>query len=185
MSVLENPWVATVLVVVVVGYVVLRRAVGEPLHARDLLVPPLVLGGLGVREVLRGDGLTSVQVLVVVVLGALAVALGGARAATVRLYLRDGTLWYRYRGLTYLTWLATALVGAAVRAGTHAAVDLPGSARTLYLSMGLTLAGESLVLALRGARTGARFAPEGRDAEATRRVVHEEMLARLRGATRR
>ena len=180
MHLLESPWVVAAIVVAAAGYVVLRRSVGEPVNARDLAVPPLVLVVLGVREVARGDALTTTQLAGLVVVGGLAVLLGGARAATVRLHLRDGVLWYRYRPLTYAMWLVTAAVGLGARLGVYALTDLPDTARSLYLSVGLTLGGESLVLAARAFRSGERFAAEGRDAESTRQVIHEEMRARFR-----
>ncbi len=180
MSLLDNPWVVTAVVVAAAGYVVLRRSIGEPLNTRDLAVPPLVLILLGVREVARGEALTATQLTGLVVVGALAVLLGGVRAATVRLYVRDGALWYRYRPLTYAMWVLTAAVGAGARLGTYALTDLPSSARSLYLSVGLTLAGESLVLAGRGLLSGERFAAERRDSEATRQVIHDEMRTRFR-----
>ncbi|MPV35633.1 DUF1453 domain-containing protein [Georgenia subflava] len=180
MDVLDNPLVLAAVVVVVGGYVIVRRSVGEPLNVRDLSVPPLVLLALGVREVARGDALTVGQLYGLVGVGVLAVVLGGLRAMTVRFYLREGVLWYRYRLLTYAVWVATALVGVAARLATYAVTDLPASAQTLYLSVGLTLAGESLVLAARGLLSGERFAAEGRDAEATKRVIHDEMRARFR-----
>lgn len=180
MHLLENSWVVVAVVVVAAGYVILRRSVGEPVNARDLAVPPLILVVLGVREVARGDALTTAQLTALIAIGALAVVLGGARAATVRLYVRDGALWYRYRPATYLMWLVTGILGIGARLGTYALTDLPTSARSLYLSVGLTLAGESAVLAVRGLLSGERFAAEGRDSEATRQVIHDEMRTRFR-----
>lgn len=180
MDMLNNPLVVAAVVVVAGGYVIVRRSVGEPVNVRDLAVPPLVLLALGVREVLRGEALTVGQFYGLVGLGALAVVLGGLRATTVRLYPREGVLWYRYRAFTYVMWVATALVGAAVRLGTYAITDLPASAQTLYVTVGLTLAGESVVLATRGLLSGERFAAEGRDSEVTKRVIHDEMRARFR-----
>ncbi len=180
MDMLDSPFVVAAVVVLAGGYVILRRSIGEPVNVRDLAVPPLVLLALGVREVARGDALTVVQLYGLIGVGALAVVLGGLRAATVRLYMREGVLWYRYPPFTYVIWGATALVGAAARLGTYAITDLPTSAQTLYLSVGLTMAGESVVLAARGLLSGERFAAEGRDVEATKQVIHDEMRARFR-----
>ena len=124
MGMLDHPVVVAAIVVVAAGYVILRRSVGEPINARDLAVPPLILIVLGVREIARGEALTSAQLIGLVVVGVLAVLLGAARAATVQLYLRDGVLWYRYRPLTYVTWGVTALVGLGARLGTYELTDL-------------------------------------------------------------
>lgn len=181
MSVLENPMIVGAVVVIAVGYVIVRRFVGEPLHLRDLAVPPLILLLLGVREVIAGDALTAGQTTALVAVGAIAVIFGGLRAATVGLYLRDGELWYRYRPVTFLAWGITAVVGALVRLSVYAGTDLPDGSRSLYLSAGLTLAGESLVLAARGWCSGERFATAGRNSEVTKKTIHSEMKNKLRG----
>lgn len=172
--------VVVAVVLIGAGYVILRRSIGEPLNVRDLAVPPVILLVLGVREVSNGDPLTTAQVAALVGVSAIAVALGALRAATVRLYLRAEVLWYRYRPLTYATWVVTGVMGAAIRLGTYTLVDLPSSAQSLYLTFGLTLAGESLVLAARGVLRGQRFAPESRDSAATRQIIHDEMRSTLR-----
>lgn len=149
-----------VLLVGVVVYVVVRRMVGEPLNARDVYVPPLVLVGLGVHT-LTELHLTSVDLLWLAVTCAVGVGFGALRASTTRLFARDGVLWQRYTWRTLVVWVVTAAAGfglgaLAIAAGMHE------EARPMTLSIGIGLLGEAAVLWLRAQSLGVPYAPDRR-----------------------
>lgn len=157
MHLLENPWIVAAIVIGAVGYVIVRRTIGEPVNVRELTVPPLVLIVLGAREVVRaggvGDGLEWL-----IAAGVVSVLCGAARAATVRLFVRDGVVWYRYTPTTFATWLITAAIGVGARLAAFA--EVPEEARSMMLTIGLTLAGEGLILGWRAEkRTRSSRAP--------------------------
>lgn len=91
-----NP-TTTRLVAAAVLYVLVRRCAGEPLEARWLVLPPVLLvawGGYQVSHAFTGGTLPH-AVLDGAVLGAgalLAVAGGLVRGCTVRVFVRDGHL---------------------------------------------------------------------------------------------
>lgn len=150
----------TLLVVGLVVYVVARRMMGEPLVARDVYVPPVVLVAIGGHGVLEQDlsALDAGWLAVTVLLG---VAFGALRAATAVVYPKDGVLWQRYTWKTLVVWVITFAVslgvGAlAVMAGMHA------ETRSMPLSIGVGLLGEALVILIRARTAGVPFAPDKR-----------------------
>ncbi|MFD8750812.1 DUF1453 domain-containing protein [Kitasatospora sp. NPDC059577] len=152
-----------VLVAVVVVVVVVRRLRGEPLNARDLFAPPVVLTGLGVWALLQRHGLGPGDYAWVAAGAVLGAALGAVRGATIRVHEREGVLWQRYTGRTFLV----AVVSLAVMAGFAALAahcGLAADARPLQLSIGVGFLGEALVVGYRALASGAPFAPERRGA---------------------
>ena len=135
----------SVLVAAAVVVLVVKRFLGEPLVARDLLVPPAVLVAVGGYAVVRA-GPVSVREVAWVVGSALAgMALGAVRGGTVRLFVRNGSLWQRYSAWTIVAWAASIAVGAAlgwlaVRGGVREEV------RPVTLSVGVSLLGELVTL---------------------------------------
>lgn len=148
----------TLLIVGLVGYVVVRRLIGEPLNARDVYVPPLVLTGIGIHA-LSKVALGPVDVLWLVAGGLVALGFGALRAATTALFERDGVLCQRYTWRTLVVWVVSAAAGLGV--GVLAArYGVPAQARPIQLSMGVGLAGEALVTAVRARVIGVPYASE-------------------------
>ncbi|GAB7185561.1 hypothetical protein ATKI12_5392 [Kitasatospora sp. Ki12] len=152
-------WVYVTLVVAVIVVVVVRRLRGEPLNVRDLCTPPVVLTGLGLWALWQRHGLGAGDYAWVAAGAVLGVALGVARGTTIRVYEREGVLWQRYTGRTFLV----AAVSLAVMAGFAALAGRNGlvpDARPVQLSIGVGFLGEALVVGLRGLASGVPFAPE-------------------------
>ncbi|WP_457032333.1 DUF1453 domain-containing protein [Kitasatospora sp. P5_F3] len=154
-----NGWLWAVVVVAVVTAVVVKRLRGEPLNARDLLAPPVVLTALGVYALARAEGLTGADFAWLVPGALLGVALGAVRGSTVQVFARDGVLWQRYTGRTFLVLVVSFLITAgygllASRLGMHE------QARPAQLGIGVGFLGEALVVGLRGLAVGVPFAPE-------------------------
>jgi hypothetical protein len=142
-------------------YVLFRRLAGEPLEGRRLVVLPLVLLVVGVLQ-LRGVHATPLDVAVLVVEGAAAAVLGAVRGLTVQVYPRDGHLWYRYRPLTIVVWVASLLLRLGqVVAGHALGADTSVLGRALLPVLALTLLAEALVVGKRALATGVPFAPQG------------------------
>ncbi|MBO0868380.1 MAG: DUF1453 family protein [Micromonosporaceae bacterium] len=163
MNVAQIPQILLTLAILV--WVVSRRLTGQPVTAGRLLVLPAIVVVLGASQLLGSvhGHLTVLDVGLLageVVLGA---AFGLARGATIQLYPRDGHLWYRYRPLTIVLWVASiaARVGIVVLAHQLGA-GLASS--TTFLLLGLSLLGEAAVVGLRARRTGIPIAASRRAA---------------------
>ncbi|MEV7184284.1 DUF1453 domain-containing protein [Kitasatospora sp. NPDC093102] len=92
---------------------------------------------------------------------ALGVALGAVRGATIRVYEREGVLWQRYTGRTFLV-AALSLGVMAGFAALAAHFGLAPEARPVQLSIGVGFLGEALVVGFRAVSSGTPFAPERR-----------------------
>ncbi|MGC5014271.1 hypothetical protein ACLQ2R_26200 [Streptosporangium sp. DT93] len=148
----------TVVVAVLVAGVVVRRFTGEPLDARDLFVPPVVLIGIGVHTLVKDTHPGARDVAWIVVAAAVGLILGALRGLTPRLFTRRGHLWQRYTPWTLLVWV----VSMAANLGTGALAVAAGAseqARPITLSIGVGLLGEALTLGLRALAAGVPFSP--------------------------
>ncbi len=151
----------TLIALVAIAFMLLRRLAGSPVTGRRLVVLPLIFTAWGVAQLHDGFGGavhavgTDVGLLAV---GALVALAGGlARGGTVRLFARDGQVWYRYTWLTVVVWLGLiALRVAQITVGGAVGADASVLGQALPLMLGLSLAGEAAVVGARWA--GARRA---------------------------
>ncbi|MGK5729040.1 DUF1453 domain-containing protein [Streptomyces sp. URMC 124] len=154
-----NGWLLTAIVAVVVIVVVIKRLKGEPLNARDLLAPPVVLIAVGAVSLAKAQQVTGADLAWVAAGALLGCGLGAVRGATVQLSERAGALWQRYTGRTFLV-----LAGSAVIMGGFgllaARAGVPEAARPIQLNIGVSFLGEALVIGARGLASGVPFAPE-------------------------
>ena len=152
--------VAVAILVLVIG----RRLAGEPLRANRVTVLPLALAVIGLYQLTKLPHITPLDLTALGVEGIVAVVLGLVRGSTIRVYVRDGHLWQKYSWATIGMWAASILIRFGLTAG---GVLLGGDRDVMQtgvlLNLGLTLAGEGLVIALRGRALGAPFAPGDRD----------------------
>jgi hypothetical protein len=127
-----------------------------PVDGRRLALLPLVLTIWGVTSLAQGfHGTlhaygTDVGLLA---LGAV-LAFGGGlvRGLTVRLYPREGQLWYRYTWLTVAVWVGLILLRVAqATVGWAVGADTSVLAAALPLMLGLSLVGEVAVIGARRA----------------------------------
>lgn len=147
----------TLVVVVVVVAVVVRRLVGEPLNARDLLVPPVALIAIGGYGLTKLDHLRAAD-LAWIAGGALAgVAFGIVRGLTVRLFVKNGVLWQRYTAWTLVAWAVTTAASVGLSALAMYS-GLPEQARPITLSLGVGLLGELIAIGPRALRSRVPFA---------------------------
>ncbi|WP_433249152.1 hypothetical protein ACQPYK_01865 [Streptosporangium sp. CA-135522] len=154
-----NGMLLTAVVAVLVVGVVVKRFIGEPLNARDLFTPPVILIGIGVFGLAK-DAHPSGRDIVWIAVASLAGLLFGAlRGLTPRLFTKRGHLWQRYTVWTLLVWVVSAVsnMGLGLLA---VAAGVPEQARPITLSIGVGLLGEAITLGLRALTTGTPFAPE-------------------------
>jgi hypothetical protein len=157
-----HTWMVVALIVVAVGYTIVRRTIGEPLNMRDLFGAPVVLlavGGYGLSKV---SGVAGIDIAWLAGTSCVGLALGVWRGATVRLMVKDGALWQRYPARTYLVWVVSLVVNVGLGVvATHMSVQ--ADARPMTLSIGVSLLGEAVAVALRAMATGVPFSVESRD----------------------
>lgn len=169
-----NPWLTAAIVLAAVAYVVAKRLAGEPLNARDLAGPPLVLTGIGIYQLTKITGLTGADYLWLAASIVTGIGLGVVRGTTIKLFTRDEVLWQRYSGRTFAVWIVSLVVsggfGLLAKAG-----GMHDEARPLMLSIGVGMLGEMASLGLRALSTGRPFSPDRRDSRAAHQHLREQV----------
>jgi hypothetical protein len=155
-------WMVVAVVVVAVGYTIVRRSIGEPVHVRDLLGPPVVLLAVGGYGLTKVHGVTAVDIGWLVGTSLVGLALGVWRGTTVLLMVKDGALWQRYPAKTYLVWVISFVVNGGLGLLAHAG-GMHEEVRPMTLSIGVSLLGEAAAVGLRALSTGVPFSERSRD----------------------
>ncbi|WP_432839277.1 hypothetical protein [Dactylosporangium sp. CA-092794] len=143
-----------------------RRFAGEPLGARRLVVPPLILvvfGGYTLSHLHFSAVHSAAADGAVLGAGAVVAVLGGIlRGLTVRVFVRNGHVWYRYTWITAVVWLALIVLRVGqLLAGRALGADQDVLSAGLLLILGLSFLGEAAIVGRRAIATGAPFAPRG------------------------
>lgn len=146
---------------VVLAFVLVRRLAGSPVTGRRLVVVPLILTAWGAAQLHDGFSRTlhayGTDIGLLVVGALIAVAGGLVRGGTVRLFARDGQIWYRYTWVTVVVWAGLIAVRVAqITVGGAVGADSSVLGGALPLMLGLSLVGEAAVVGARWA--GARHA---------------------------
>lgn len=152
-------WLVAALVVALALGVIAKRLAGEPLNARDLWGAPLVLTAVGAWTLVRTAGLGAADIGWAVAGCLLGFALGAVRGRAVTVFEKDGVLWQRYTGRTFLCVVGTLAVMAAFTLAARG-LGMHEEARPTSLSLGVSFLGEAVAVSLRALRTGVPFAPD-------------------------
>lgn len=149
-------------VVAIVVYVIGRQMLGEALRGKRVVLLPVVLAVVGLTR-LHGHG-TAVRpadMVLLVVGGVVAAAVGAALGVVMRLEERDGALWGRMPAWGLLLWaalissrLVLMLLGHVT--GAHVAA----STAPIVLMLGINRLGQAAVIVLRAHAMGVPFAAE-------------------------
>jgi hypothetical protein len=145
------------LIVAAIGYVMVRRLMGEPVQAKRMLVLPGVLCVIGLSDVSHQLGSPMAVVFLVATAG-ISVVIGALRGATVKISARDGVAFARYTGLTVALWVANVVIkfGGNLALGAIDAKDASAVSNSLMLTLGAGMLVEGLVVMSRALRADHR-----------------------------
>jgi hypothetical protein len=149
--------VEIVLILAAVGYLLVRRMMGEPVQAKRMLILPVVLTLIGLSDV-SGQARTPLSLLFVVATAAISIAIGALRGVSVRISERDGLAFVRYTGVTVVLWVVNLAIkfGANLVLGAIDPKDAGAVSNSLLLTLGLGILAEGLVVLYRALRTDHR-----------------------------
>jgi hypothetical protein len=154
--------VVVLAVIAIVGYVIGRQLIGEPLRGRRLIVLPAVLTVIGAVDLHSSHRpVQPVDVACLVVGGLIAAAIGLAQGRLMRVESRNGSLWAQLpvKGLWLWVGLVVSRVAmTAVALGAHAHVA--SSSSTVLLMLGINRLSQAAIVAPRALAAGIPFAPE-------------------------
>jgi hypothetical protein len=154
--VLSGP-VQIVVIIAAIGYVLVRRLLGEPVQVKRLLVLPAVLCLVGLAQFTKVPQTATSVVFLLVTTGAGA-AIGLGRGLTVKVSERDGVAFLRYTAFTVGLWAASVAVkfGAGFLLGAIDAAAERATGSGLLLTLGIGVLVEGLVVLAKAAGSGSR-----------------------------
>lgn len=151
-----HPALIAIAVIVVIVFVIVRRFRGEPVDAKDLAVPPLILLAISIKDLWGFDHWTAANVTFLAVSIAAGIGFGLLRGSSTILFAKEGTLHQRYTVNTLVIWAFSLAAGACLHFGAQF-IGAEEAVRPVTLSIGLSLLGESITCGWRGLLTGIPF----------------------------
>jgi hypothetical protein len=149
-------------VVAVIGYIIGRQLVGEPLRGKRVVLLPVILAVAGVADLgTHGHHVEPADVVCLVISGLIAVTIGLLQGRMMRLEDRNGVLWGQMpvRGL----WLWALLVGSRLIMTVIAlavGAKVAGSSTPIIMLLGINRLGQAAIVMRHALATGIPFAPE-------------------------
>ncbi len=153
---------SVVAVVVIVGYVIGRQLLGEPVRGKRLIVLPLILAIVGAVDLGKtGSHPGPADIALIVVEAVIAALIGLGQGALMRLEARDGALWGQMPGRSLWLWIALVashggLDLVAVGVGAHVAAGTS----PILLVLGINRLAQAVVIGTRALGAGVPFAAE-------------------------
>jgi hypothetical protein len=149
-------------VVAIIGYVIGRQLMGEPLRGKRVVLLPVILAAAGVADLgEHGHHVEPADVVCLVISGLIAVTIGLLQGRMMRLESRNGALWGQMpvRGL----WLWALLVGSRLIMTVVAlavGAKVAGSSAPVIMLLGINRLGQAAIVMRHALATGIPFAPE-------------------------
>lgn len=149
--------IATIaLVVLLVGYLLVRRMTGQLMEARRMLVLPAILALVGLASLNSTD--LSATAIGFLLLGCIVgVGFGVIRGYTVRISERDGTAWMRYSVASIGLWIA-AIAIRVLLIPVESAIDPTAASvagQATMLAVGIGFLAESIAVLYRAMHSDA------------------------------
>ncbi len=153
-----------VAVIAILGYVISRQLLGEPIRGKRLIILPAILTLIGILDLAKHTvhpGGTDILLIVIVIGAAVALGIGLAQGRMMRLEERDGGLWGQLPLQGVWLWAILyasrgALIGVAHATDAHVAA---GSQSELLI-LGINRLGQAASIATRALAAGMALAPE-------------------------
>jgi hypothetical protein len=149
-------------VIAVIGYVIGRQLMGEPLRGKRVVLLPVILAVAGAVDLGKhGRHVEPADVVCLVISGLIAVTIGLLQGRMMRLEGRNGALWGQMpvRGL----WLWALLVGSRLIMTVIAlavGAKVAGSSAPIIMLLGIDRLGQAAIVMRHALATGIPFAPE-------------------------
>jgi hypothetical protein len=149
-------------VIAVIGYVIGRQLLGEPLRGKRVVALPVILAVAGAADLGKnGRHVELADVICLVISGLIAVTIGLLQGRMIRLESRNGALWGQMpvRGL----WLWALLVGSRLIMTVIAlavGAKVAGSSAPIIMLLGINRIGQAAIVLRHALATGIPFAPE-------------------------
>ena len=154
--------IRVLVVIAVIGYVIGRQLMGEPLRGKRVVLLPVILAVAGAVDLGKhGRHVEPADVVFLVISGLIAVTIGLLQGRMIRLEARNGALWGQMpvRAL----WLWALLVGSRLIMTVIAlavGAKVAGSSAPIIMLLGINRLGQAAIVMRHALATGIPFAPE-------------------------
>jgi hypothetical protein len=149
-------------VIAVIGYVIGRQLMGEPLRGKRVVALPVILAVVGVLDLGKnGHHVRPADVVFLVISGLIAVTIGLLQGRMMRLESRNGALWGQMPARAL--WLWALLVGSRLILTVIAlavGAKVAGSSTPMIMLLGINRLGQAAVVMRHALATGIPFAAE-------------------------
>jgi hypothetical protein len=149
-------------VVAIIGYVIARQLLGEPLRGKRVVVLPVILAVAGVADLGKhGHHVQLADIICLVISGLIAVAVGLLQGRMMRLESRNGALSGQtpVRGLClWALLIGSRLIMTVIALAVGAKVA--GSSAPIIMLLGINRLGQAAIVMRHALATGIPFAPE-------------------------
>ncbi len=151
-----------VAVIAIVGYVIGRQLIGEPLRGRRVVLLPVILTVIGVAN-LTGAKLhpRPADIGCLIVGGVIVAGIGLGQGSILRLESRNGSLWGQLpvKGLwLWLLLVSSRVLMTLIADGLDA--KMAAASSTILLMLGINRLGQAAAVLTRAISAGIPFAPE-------------------------
>ncbi|GAA1864894.1 DUF1453 domain-containing protein [Brevibacterium marinum] len=157
-----HPAIIAIGIVAVIAVVIVRRFRGEPVDAKDLAVPPIIMLALSIKELWGFDHWTPANIAFLTISIIVGVGFGMLRGASTTLFAKHGTLHQKYTAKTMIVWVLSLAAGAGLHFGAQL-IGAEEAVRPMTLSIGLSLLGEAIACGWRGLNSGIPFSRRSSD----------------------
>jgi hypothetical protein len=142
--------VEIVLILAAIGYILVRRLMGEPAQTKRMLVLPAVLCIIGLSDV-SGQIKSPTSLEFLVGTAAVSVVIGALRGASIRISGREGVAFVQYTWVTIVLWVLNVAIkfGGNFALGSIDPKDTSALSSSLMLTLGLGILAEGLVVLYR------------------------------------
>lgn len=150
-------WAYFVLVAAVLALVIVRQTIARPVTMRRLFLLPGVITVLGLASIgqVFAHGVTTRDVLLLLLDVVAAVGLGLLRGVTMRVWESGGVAYSRGQWMTLVAWLVSIAVRIGLVVLAHAmAATVAANESLLTVLLGVTLLAQNLLVAARVQRAG-------------------------------
>jgi hypothetical protein len=151
-----------VAVVAIVGFVITRQIVGEPLRGRRLIVLPIILTVIGASELFgHGHHATHADIALICVSAIVAAVIGVGQGAMMHLEARAGVLFARMPLRSLWLWVALVLSRVVIDViGSGMGAHLAASTTPILMILGINRLAQAAVVGPRAIGAGIPFSPE-------------------------
>lgn len=153
-----NGILEVIIAIAVIGYLLVRRVLGEPAEGKRMLLLPAILTVIGLVQITQVSQ-SGVSLAFLAASTAASVLIGVLRGASVRVFERDGLVFMKYTAVSIGLLVANVVIrlGAGLLLGVIDPSASDSVSKGVLLALGASLLAEGLVVLFKAVGTSGRI----------------------------